>query len=67
VQKSGEDLGLTPGTYDVSSIVLGYLKDWGAVGVGVRGAFGIVPASLDVTYGSRTPLGMAVYGRWRPR
>ena len=67
VQKSGEDLAVAPGTYDVSSIVLGYLKDWGGYSAGVRGAVGFVPSSLETEYGSRAPLGVAVYARWRPR
>ena len=67
VRKNGEDLAVPAGTYDLGSVVFGYVKDWGQFSAGVRGAFGIVPASLNVTYGSRTPLGVAMYGRWRPR
>jgi hypothetical protein len=70
VRKSGEDLVVAPGTYDLGSIVLGYLKTWGVGrgewGLGVRGSIGRVPAALEPAYGSRTPRGAAVYGRWRP-
>ncbi|HKC40869.1 MAG TPA: hypothetical protein VKC15_15120 [Gemmatimonadales bacterium] len=67
VRKSGEDLAVLPGPYDIGSIVFGYVKDWGPFSAGLRGAFGIIPVPLKATYGSRTPFGAAVYGRWRPR
>ena len=71
VRKSAEELGVAPGDYDLGSLVLGYLKAWGVGrgewGLGVRGSLGLVPASLETAYGSRTPVGVAVYGRWRPR
>ncbi len=67
VRKSAEELVVATGTYDVGSIVLGYVKDWGTFSAGFRGSVGLVPASLEAAYGSRTPLGVAVYGRWRPR
>jgi len=64
VRKTGDDLGVAPGAYDLGSIVLGYEKDWGAFSVGSRGSAGLVPQLLAATYGSRRPLGVAVYGRW---
>lgn len=67
VRKSGEDLLVAPGTYDLFSAVLGYLKEWGTFGIGVRGSIGLVPAPLEGAYGSRAPLGVALYARWRPR
>jgi len=67
VRKSAEELGVAPGDYDLGSLVLGYVKDWGTFSLGTRGAIGFIPASLDASYGSRTPVGVAVYGRWRPR
>ncbi|HEV8400641.1 MAG TPA: hypothetical protein VGQ18_12500 [Gemmatimonadales bacterium] len=69
VRKSAEDLGVAPpgAHYDLGSLVLGYVKDWGTFSVGTRGAIGFVPAALDTSYGSPTPVGVAVYGRWRPR
>ena len=66
VRKSAEELGVAPGDYDLGSLVLGYVKDWGTFSLGTRGAIGFIPASLDASYGSRTPVGVAVYGRWRP-
>jgi hypothetical protein len=71
VRKSGEDLVALPGTYDLGSIVFGYLKAWGVGrgewGLGVRGSLGLVPATLEGAYGSRTPTGLAIFARWRPR
>ncbi len=71
VRKSGEDLVVTAGAYDVGSVVLGYLKAWGVGrgewGLGVRGSIGVIPGSLKAAYGSRTPRGAAVFARWRPR
>ncbi|MGH7672488.1 MAG: hypothetical protein ACREMC_06280 [Gemmatimonadales bacterium] len=70
VRKTAEDL-VVPGppdeSYDLGSVVLGYLKDWGALSLGVRASVGVVPARLEGEYGSRTPVGVALYGRWRPR
>jgi hypothetical protein len=75
VRKTAEELvvaGAPPGaTYGVGSVVLGYLKAWGVGrgewGLGVRGSLGLVPASLEGAYGSRTPMGVAIFARWRPR
>lgn len=71
VQKSGEELLVAAGTYDISSVVLGYLKAWqvgrAEWGLGVRGSVGFVPQGLAAEYGSRAPLGAALYARWRPR
>ena len=71
VRKTAEEL-VVPGrppdeAYDLGSIAFGYLKDWGAFGLGARGSVGLVPALLAGEYGSRTPVGVALYGRWRPR
>lgn len=71
VRKSAEDLviaGAPPGeAYDIGSVVLGYLKEWGSLGVGARGSIAAVPARLAVEYGSRNPVGIAIFARWRPR
>ncbi len=71
VRKTGEDLVVAAGAYDVGSVVLGYLKAWGVGrgewGLGVRGSIGVIPSSLKAAYGSRTPRGAAVFARWRPR
>ncbi|HEU4700324.1 MAG TPA: hypothetical protein VFS40_14165 [Gemmatimonadales bacterium] len=74
VRKRGEDLAI-PGQdetpYDVGSVVLGYVRELArpgglSVGLGARGALNLVPAALAPVYGSRTPLGLAVYLRVRP-
>ena len=71
VRKTAEDLvvaGVPPGeAYDIGSVVLGYLKEWGSVGVGGRGSVARIPARLAAAYGSRNPLGVAIFARWRPR
>lgn len=75
VRKTAEELVVASAPpeerYDLGSIVAGYLKAWdvgrGEWGVGARGSLGLVPASLEPEYGSRTPVGVAIYARWRPR
>jgi hypothetical protein len=57
--------------YDVGALALGYLRTVGSVaglaaGVGLRGSLNIVPSSLEAVYGSRTPVGVAIYLRLRP-
>jgi hypothetical protein len=75
VRKSAEELVIaaTPPTieYDVGVLALGYLRTVGrvaglAAGVGVRGSVNLVPSSLNAVYGSRTPVGVAIYLRLRP-
>ncbi len=75
VQKSAEELvvaSVPPTTeYDVGALVLGYLRTVGTVaglaaGVGMRGSLNFVPSSLGGAYGSRTPLGAAIYLQLRP-
>src|SRR5207253_5150103 len=75
VQKSAEELVIpaVPATtqYDVGALALGYLRAVGTVaglaaGVGVRGSLDFVPSSLDGVYGSRTPVGAAIYLQLRP-
>ncbi len=56
--------------YGVSHLTMGVVREMragraGRVGLGVRGTLNIVPTSLEELYGSRYPLGMAVYLRWR--
>jgi len=71
VRKTAEDLVVPAAppeeSYDIGAVVLGYVKDWGAFGVGARGSIGFVPAALESRYDSRTPVGVAVFARWRPR
>ena len=75
VRKSAEELvipSVPPTTqYDVGALALGYLRTVGTVaglvaGVGVRGSLNFVPSSLDGAYGSRTPVGAAIYLQLRP-
>ncbi len=75
VRKSAEELviaSVPPGTqYDVGAVALGYRRAVGTVaglaaGVGVRGSVNFVPASLDAVYGSRAPVGAAIYFELRP-
>ena len=73
VEKSGEELVLTPRDetrYQVGQLSLGALRERsvrgaGRVGLGARGTVNVVPAPLRAAYGSRFPLGAAVYLRWR--
>ena len=73
VQKSALDLALPPTTavYDLGEISGGYVRTLGAprslvIGVGARGTLNIVPPALRDRYGSRLPLGAAVYLSLRP-
>ena len=75
VRKSGEELVL-PGSlaaqeFDLGNLSLGYIREFarhrGATfGIGARGALNLVPNALESTYGSRTPVGLAVFHRARP-
>lgn len=76
VRKSAEDLvlpGLPPEQqFDVGSLVGGYVREvmtigGGTIGVGGRVSVNFVPPSLQPYYGTRTPAGIAVYLRVRPR
>jgi hypothetical protein len=74
VRKSGEELSL-PGPlsaedFDIGSLSLGYIREFagyrGATfGLGARGAISLMPGSLKDLYGSRTPVGVAVFFRVR--
>ena len=75
VRKRAEDLAV-PGvpstvTYDVGAVSLGYGRQLArsgdvAIGLGARGAVSFVPTSLEPLYGSRAPLGGAVFVRLAP-
>jgi hypothetical protein len=76
VQKSAEELVIpsvaTLTDYNVGALALGYLRTVGTAvgltaGVGVRGSVNVVPSTLAAFYGSRMPLGIAIYLRVRPR
>jgi hypothetical protein len=75
VRKSGEDLSLagplSAEEFDIGTLSVGYIRDFagyrGATfGIGARGALNLVPAALEDIYGSRTPIGVAVFLRVRP-
>src|SRR3989454_1252838 len=75
VRKSAEELvipSVTPTTeYNVGPLALRYLRTVGTAGglaaaVGARGSITLVPSDLAALYGSRTPLGVAIYLRLRP-
>src|SRR2546429_569994 len=75
VRKSAEEhvISAVPPTthYNVGALALGYLRTLGTVaglsaGVGVRGSVNFVPSSVNAVYGSRTPVGAAIYLRLQP-
>ncbi len=75
VRKSGEELSLpdpeSAEEFDIGNLSLGYIREFaryrGATfGVGARGAISLVSAALEDLYGSRTPVGVAVFLRVRP-
>jgi hypothetical protein len=75
VRKSGEDLvlpdPLSSEEIDIGNLSLGYIREFagyrGATfGVGARGAINLIPEALEDIYGSRTPMGVAVFLRVRP-
>jgi hypothetical protein len=76
VRKTAEDLAvagtLPSAEFDIGSLVLGYVRELGSlgrttIGVGATGTLGFIPADLKPTYGTRTPTGLAVYLRIRPK
>lgn len=74
VRKSAADLAVSAANglrYDVGEASLGYFRILGrlaglALGLGARGTVNVVPPSLRSSYGSRLPLGVAVYLDIRP-
>jgi hypothetical protein len=75
VRKNAEELVIpsvaATTQYDVGAVALGYMRTAGtaaglAAAVGVRGSLNFVPSTLVREYGSRTPLGIAIYLRVRP-
>ena len=75
VRKTAEELvvaSVPPATeYDVGALALGYHRALTRVGgvtadIGVRGAVNFVPSTLEGVYGSRAPVGFAVYCTLRP-
>lgn len=76
VEKSGEELVLDhdgplhDAIFRVAQLTIGGVREvsagrFGRVGLGARATVNAVPASLESIYGSRTPLGGAVFIRWR--
>ena len=56
----------------VGTLALGYVRELAdfrgaTLGLGARGAINLVPRTLEGVYGSRTPVGVAVFLRVRPR
>ncbi len=56
--------------HSVGHLTLGAVREAaigraGRLGLGARGTLNVVPSSLVGAYGSRTPLGVAVFLRWR--
>ena len=75
VRKTGEELALGETLhdreFDVGAFSLGYIREFAGfrgatVGLGARGALDLIPRSLAGIYGSRTPVGLAVFLRVRP-
>jgi hypothetical protein len=75
VRKSGEELSLTGSLldqeFDIGAVSLGYVREFagfrGATfGLGAQGAISLIPSALEGAYGSRTPVGLALFLRVRP-
>jgi hypothetical protein len=75
VRKGGEELSLpdplSGEEFDIGKLSLGYIREFagykGATfGLGARAGLNLLPSRLEEVYGSRTPVGMAVFLRVRP-
>ncbi len=75
VRKSAQELvipSVPPAVeYDVAALAFGYRRTvgtWGgfAAGVAARGSVNFLPSSLEAQYGSRAPVGLALYIQLRP-
>ena len=75
VQKSAQELVVPAADpeaqFDISSLVLGYVREvaeygGASLGFGIRGSVNFLPGTLEATYGTRTPAGVALYARLRP-
>jgi hypothetical protein len=75
VRKRGEELALpdplAAEELDIGNLSLGYVREvagyrGATLGIGARGAINLIPQSLEGVYGSRTPVGLAVFLRVRP-
>jgi hypothetical protein len=71
VEKSAHDLGVGPSEtklFDVGAASLGYIRELGSshgitLGLGGQGSVNLVPPPLESFYGTRRPLGGAVFLR----
>ncbi len=61
----GEDDLHRVGHVTVGAVAERPIPRFGRFGLGMRGTVNVVPAALESIYGSRRPLGMAVFIRWR--
>ncbi|MFL5504569.1 MAG: hypothetical protein ACJ799_11225 [Gemmatimonadaceae bacterium] len=75
VQKSADDLAVASlpadRLFNVGSASIGYIRELirgrgATIGFGGSGTLNFVPATLEPSYGSRTPLGAMVFVRLRP-
>jgi hypothetical protein len=73
VQKSATDLAIpvTNSQFNIGALALGYVREIttvpaGYLGLGVRGSINMLPDALLPYYGTRTPLGLGVFLRYRP-
>lgn len=77
LRKSDEDLALPhvpeqAEEHDITSLAVGLVRELVPVGgfslgIGGRGSIALLPEALEEAYGSRTPTGVAVYLRLRPK
>ncbi len=75
VRKGGEELFLPEPLeeleFDIGGFSLGYIREFAGfggatAGVGARAAITLIPEALEPVYGSRLPVGLAVFLRIRP-
>lgn len=72
VQKGAADLGLpSDGHFNVAAVSAGYIREivrlgGATIGLGAMGTVNVIPSSLETTYGSKNPVGGAVFVRLRP-
>jgi hypothetical protein len=75
VRKGGEELSLPDplreDQFDIGNLSLGYIREFAryrgaTLGAGARVAINLIPEALEEVYGSRTPVGVAVFLRVRP-
>jgi hypothetical protein len=72
VQKGAADLGLSSaGQFNVAALSGGFIREivrvrGATIGLGVMGTVNAVPSALEMTYGSKHPIGGTVFLRLRP-